>query len=73
MKKFYSVGVANQAGPESCAFIGNGRGEALTGGCVGRVLSFGMLLNPGVDPLGLWGRQYGPVRYCKDWKDLAES
>jgi hypothetical protein len=73
MKKFYNVGIANQVGPESCACIGNGMGEALTGGSVGWVLSFEIPWKSGVDPLGLWGRQYGPDRIRKDRKDLAES
>ena len=73
MKKFYNVGLASQVGPESCACIGNGMGEALTGGWAGWVLSFERLWKSGVDLLGTWGRQYGLVRYCKGWKDLAES
>ena len=32
-------GQANHLGSESCAGVGNGVGEALTGGCAGRVLS----------------------------------
>jgi len=73
MKKFYNVGIANQVGPESCACIGNGRGEALTGGCAGWVLSFEMLRKSGVDLLAPWGRQYGPDRIRKGRKDLTES
>jgi hypothetical protein len=34
-----SEGLANHAGPESCASLGNGVREALTGECAGRVLS----------------------------------
>ena len=73
MEKFYNVGIASQVGPESCACIGNGMGEALTGGCVGWVLSFETLWNSGVDLLRQWGRQYGPGRNRKDRKDLTES
>ena len=73
MKKFYNVGIANQVGPESCACIGNGMGEALTGECVGWVLSFEKPWKSGVDPLAPWGRQYGPDRNRKDRKDLTES
>jgi len=34
-----SKGLANYAGPESCVPLGNGRHEALTGECAGRVWS----------------------------------
>jgi hypothetical protein len=73
MKKFYNVGIASQVGPESCASIGNGMGEALTGGGAGWVLSFETLWKSGVDLLRRWGRQYGPGRNRKDRKDLTES
>ena len=73
MKKFYNVGIAIQVGPESCASSGNVMGEALTGRYAGWVLSFETLWNSGVDLLRRWGRQYGPGRHRKDWKDLTES
>ena len=73
MKKFYKEGIANQIGPESCAWRATDTGEALTGGCVGWVLSFEKIRNPSVDLLGSWGRQHGPVCYRKDRFDSAES
>lgn len=39
MKVSYVEGLASHGGPESCVCIGNGAGEALTGGRAGRVLS----------------------------------
>jgi len=39
MKESYGEGIANHAGPESCAGGGNCVGEALTGVRAGRVLS----------------------------------
>jgi hypothetical protein len=35
----YDEGVANHIGPESCAAVREGRGEALTGECTGQPLS----------------------------------
>jgi len=35
----YSEGVANHTGPESCVSVREGRGEALTGECIGQPLS----------------------------------
>ncbi len=39
MKEPYSEGVATHTGPESCAVIREGKGEALTGERIGRVWS----------------------------------
>ena len=39
MQKFYSEGLANHTGPESCGSSGNAVAEALTGVRAGRVLS----------------------------------
>ena len=39
MKESYVEGLASYGGPESCVYIREGVGEALTGGCAGRVLS----------------------------------
>ena len=39
MRDPYGEGPATHTGPESCTVAGNGEGEALTGGRVGRVLS----------------------------------
>ena len=39
MKESYGKGLATHTGPESCAVVREGGGEALTGGRAGRVLS----------------------------------
>jgi len=39
MEVSYGDGVASDTGPESCAVVREGRGEALTGECAGRVSS----------------------------------
>ena len=39
MKESYIKGLATHDGPESCVGIREGAGEALTGGCAGRVSS----------------------------------
>ena len=39
MQESYGEGVAIHTGPESCAVVRKGGGEALTGGSAGRVLS----------------------------------
>jgi len=39
MKESYVEGLASYGGPESCVYIREGVGEALTGGSAGRVLS----------------------------------
>ena len=73
MKVPDSEGPANHTGPESCAGVGNGAGEALTGECAGRVLSpeIGLLL--GADALRTRGRLHCTHRYGKGWADLAGS
>jgi hypothetical protein len=60
-----SEGVANHAGPESCAGFGNGVREALTGECAGRVLSPEIGLFLGADALRTRGRQQRLHRYGK--------
>ena len=39
MKESYGEGIANHTGPESCAVVRKGGGEALTGVRAGQVLS----------------------------------
>ena len=39
MKEYYNEGVASHIGPESCLNDPRGRGEALTGGNTGGLLS----------------------------------
>jgi len=54
MEESYDEGVANHIGPESCASVREGRGEALTGVRAGRVWSREILFNSRV--LTLWDR-----------------
>jgi hypothetical protein len=67
-------GLANYLGPESCASVGNGVGEALTGVCVGWVLSLeiGAKL-PGADVVLTHGRPYRACRFGEACPDLAGS
>ena len=48
MEESYGEGVATHTGPESCAVVREGRGEALTGGRAGRVSSRESLDHSGV-------------------------
>jgi hypothetical protein len=54
MEESYDEGVANHIGPESCASVREGGGEALTGVRAGRVWSREILFNSRV--LTLWDR-----------------
>ena len=54
MEESYGEGVANHIGPESCASVREGGGEALTGVRTGRVWSREILFNSRV--LTLWDR-----------------
>ena len=49
MKVSCSEGVAIHTGPESCATAREGRGEALTGDCIGQPLSRERILAPDAD------------------------
>jgi hypothetical protein len=60
-----SEGLANHTGPESCASVGNGVREALTGEGAGRVLSPEIGLFLGADALRTRGRQQWGHRYGK--------
>ena len=67
-----SKGLANHAGPESCASFGNGVREALPGERAGRVWSPEMA-NLGADALRTRGRQQRARRYGKAYTHLAGS
>ena len=49
MKEPYGEGLASHTGPESCAGVREGAGEALTGAPAGRVLSHEIPQHPGAD------------------------
>jgi hypothetical protein len=73
MKESYDEGLANHIGPESCAVIGNGISEALTGGSAGWVLSPVRDLNPSADALQLCRRQHFISRYGEGCEGSAGS
>ena len=73
-------GVATHAGPESCAVVREGGGEALTGERAGRVLSREMhapwrelRVLRGADAVVESGRPYRARRYRKVRRDPARS
>ena len=74
MRVSYGEGVASHTGPESCAVAREGRGEALTGECAGRVSSresFGQLR--GADAVETGGRPHRTRRQCETRADPARS
>ena len=68
-----SEGLANHAGPESCAGPGNGASEALTGERAGRVWSPEIGAFSGADALLTRGRQQRVCHYGKAYTYLAGS
>ena len=73
MKKPYGEGPANHTGPESCAVVRKGRGEALTGVRAGRVLSRENHKVRAADVIGSGGRQYPVCRHRKAHRKPARS
>jgi hypothetical protein len=74
MKGPYEEGLADYLGSESCAGVGNGVGEALTGGCAGWVLSLEIQAQlPGADVVLTHGRQHWTRRFGEACPDLAGS
>src|SRR5262245_15527653 len=80
MKESYGEGVATHTGPESCAVVREGDGEALTRGRAGQVLSR-EIYAPRREPWSLWGadaveeggRLRLPCRHHKTRRDPARS
>ena len=74
MKEPHDEGVANHVGPESCAAVREGRGEALTGVRAGQPLSREKaVLAPGADAVSGSGRPHHAPRYRKRSGNLARS
>ena len=74
MRVSYGEGLASHTGPESCADARKGRGEALTGGSAGRVLSrenCGQLR--GADAVVTGGRLHRSRRHRETRLDPARS
>jgi hypothetical protein len=67
------AGLAPHTGPESCASLGNGAREAVTGERAGRVWRPEIGLRLGADALRTRGRPHGPSRYGEGRADLAGS
>ena len=80
MKESYGEGVATRTGPESCAAVREGRGEALTGVRAGQVLSR-VIHAPlrewwvlrGADVLENDGRPHSTRRHREARRDPARS
>jgi hypothetical protein len=62
MQEPYDQGLANRIGPVPCAGVREGTGEASVRGSAGWVSSRESNLRD-ADPVGKWGRQYGPGRH----------
>ena len=73
MKESYIEGLASHDGPESCADLRKGVGEALTGVHAGRVSSRENTCNQGADAVVLSGRQNASRREGEQAGDPARS
>ncbi len=74
MKESHDEGLAIHIGPESCAGIRKGIGEALTGESAGWVLSPEIKVSiPGADGLLMHGRQHRVSRHGEVYTDSAGS
>ncbi len=65
MKESHTEGVANHGGPESCADVREGGGEALTGVRAGRAIEPRNQGIQGADAVIQCGRQYRWQRYAR--------
>ena len=73
MKVRYSEGVATHTDPESCAVTREGLGEALTGACIGGVLSGVSYIIRSADVVAACRRQQAKVRHREDLSHSASS
>ena len=74
MKELYVEGLASHDGPESCAGVREGAGEALTGVRAGRAIEPRKdKSDRGADALTTGGRQHRWRRYRESSADLAGS
>ena len=73
MRELYAEGVATHGGPESCAGVRKGVGEALTGVRAGWVIEPRNQRNRGADAVPVGGRQHRRRRYREAPADPARS
>jgi hypothetical protein len=73
MKVSHDEGVATHIGPESCAVVRKGGGEALTGERAGRVCSRERQLLRGADAVRRSGRPHPAYRHREIRQDPARS
>ena len=73
MKESYIEILARYDGPESCVDDPRGRGEALTGESIGRIIELRNHQYPDGIPSDLQGTRNGVLRYRKRHSALAES
>ena len=65
MEELYTEGVASRGGPESCAGVREGVGEALAGVRAGRDIEPRNIVFWGADAVGSCGRQHLRQRYAR--------
>lgn len=73
MKEPYGEDLASHADPESCTSGRKGGCEALTGACVGELLSREIILFRGADVVSVGGRQHLGLRHGEKLKDPSRS
>ena len=73
MKELYVEGLASHDGPESCAGVREGAGEALTGVRAGGAIEPRNVDVRGADAVSLSGRQHRRQRYRELMADPAGS
>ena len=73
MQVHHDEGVATHIGPESCAVVREGLGEALTWVRTGQPSNRERMFNPGCRRRSRGGRQYGRARHRERSDDSAWS
>ena len=73
MRELYVEGIAIHDGPESCAVVREGGGEALTGVRAGRAIEPRNQRVRGADAVDRCGRQHRPWRDTRATADPARS
>lgn len=73
MKVHDDEGLASRIGPELCAGIREGVGEASAGERIGQPLSHEIVLTSGCRRISICGRRYRATRHCERLTNLAWS